>query len=169
MKPWKVAALSALVLMLLMTWPFVRAIISPPTAAVESQLGGDFELVRQDGETVALSTLAGQGGWLTFMHSDCGVACEDELAHLSAQTRLPIIVVSTNPEVDSPERLAQWLGSRAQIIGLTGSGQAVARVAARYRLPISGAGETLDYPLRWYQLGAAGSLIKLWPAGVVLD
>ncbi|MGB0957656.1 MAG: SCO family protein [Litorivicinus sp.] len=168
MKPWKVAALSALMLMCIMTWPFVRPLIQSEPAVTATAMGGDFVLTRQDNREVALSSLVGQGAWLTFMHAGCGNPCEAELSHLASQSDAPIVVVSLDPS-DTPEAMSQWLGQRPQLVGLTGSAEDIKSIAARYRLPVEFADGTPSYPLRWYQLGARAELIKLWPAGLVLD
>lgn len=165
MKTWQIAAISALVLMGLMTWPFVRAYLGQGAAVPQSApIGGDFELTRQDGRDVQLSELGAAQYWLTFMEPKCQ-ACPAELARVSALGLSQIIVVSADPDLD-PAVLGRWVNQHAkQAVSFGGDRKSLARVIGRYRLPAVPGENGLEYPIRWYQLDAQGALIQLHGAG----
>ena len=169
MKTWQVAAISALVLMGLMSWPFVRGYMGlGAEIPADSPIGGDFELQRQDGRTVALSSLDSQQYWVTFMEPNCQ-ACPAELERVS-QLRLPgqLVVISADPDL-APAALGRWVNQYApQAVAFGGGRRDLARVIARYRLPAVPTADGLEYPIRWYQSDGTGTLIKLHPAGFSL-
>jgi protein SCO1/2 len=75
----------------------------------------DFTLLDQSGRPVALSRYRGQVTILAFLYSTCGATCIliaqqirgalNELAH-----PVPVLFVTADPGVDTPARVARFLG-----------------------------------------------------------
>ena len=166
MKTWQVAAISALVLMGLMTWPFVKGHLGfGAQISANAPMGGDFELTRQDGRDMALSELDANQYWITFMEPTCQ-ACSAELARVH-QLGLDglMVVISADPDLD-PAELGRWVQRSApNAVSFGGDRRDLARVIARYRLPAVPTQQGLDYPIRWYQSQADGELIQLHAQG----
>ena len=99
-------------------------------------LGGkqapDFALVNQLGEPVRLSDLRGRVVAITFLYTSCPDVCPiittrfgevyDKLG--DARAKVALVVVTVDPERDTPERLRQYLeaqGLQDKLLFLTGS------------------------------------------------
>lgn len=166
MKTWHVAAISALVLMGLMSWPFVRAQLGYGVEIpANAPIGGDFELTRQDGRDMPLTELGAQGYWLSFMEPSCQ-ACPAELERVhTLGLDGQLVVVSADPDLD-PAVLGRWVNQYApNAVSFGGDRAALARVIGRYRLPAVPGESGLEYPIRWYQLDGSAALVELHAAG----
>jgi protein SCO1/2 len=110
-----------------------REEIDPPIAAFE------FSLTDQSGEIVNLVDLRGSVVMITFLYTHCPEACplvaanfrnvQDQLSDAIDQKDLVQVLVTTDPERDTPERLlrySQALGGRWYF--LTGTFQEVQEV-----------------------------------------
>ncbi len=90
----------------------------------------DLTLTNQDGERVSMAQLEGQWNLLFFGYTFCPDICPATLAELrqlrgklpeDVNQRLQPILVSVDPERDTPEQLKKYLGYfGAGFIGLTG-------------------------------------------------
>ena len=166
MKTWHIAAISALLLMGLMSWPFVRGHLGYGThVPTNAPIGGDFELTRQDGREMKLSDLGAEQYWVAFMEPKC-IDCPAELRRVESLA-LPgqLVVVSADPELD-PGALGRWVNQYAtSAVSFGGGRNALAKTIGRYRLPAVVTEAGLDYPIRWYQMDSTGTLIQLHAAG----
>jgi protein SCO1/2 len=110
-----------------------REEIDPPVPAF------DFSLTDQTGETLTLKDLRGSVVMITFLYTHCPEACplvaanfrnvQDQLSDVIDQKELVQVLVTTDPERDTPERLmrySQALGGRWHF--LTGTMQEVQEV-----------------------------------------
>lgn len=74
----------------------------------------------QDGETIALADLAGKPQFLAMAYTNCQYACPRLIADLKAiEAALPadskanFVIVSIDPERDTPERLAHYASEQS--------------------------------------------------------
>ncbi|KXX64944.1 SCO family protein [Marichromatium gracile] len=114
--------------------------VPEPTLASAPQ-GGDFTLVSAAGP-VSLSGLRGKVVLIYFGYTWCPDICPTNLAIIAhalgqltpeVRERVQVLFVSVDPERDDPERLRQYTAYfHPGIIGLTGTPEQLAEVAARY-------------------------------------
>jgi protein SCO1/2 len=134
-------------------------------------IGGDFQLVNQDGRTVDQTMLNGKWSLVFFGFTYCPEYCPTTLAELAAvQQRLgdkakdlQIVFVSVDPERDTPQMLKDYLSSDGfpkGTIGLTGTPEQVAQAAKAYRAFYQKVGEgetyTMNHSLTVYLMGPDG-------------
>lgn len=134
-------------------------------------IGGPFQLVNQDGQTVDQSLLEGRWSLVFFGFTYCPEFCPTTLAELAAvQQRLgdkaddlQIVFVSIDPERDTPQQLKDYLSSDGfpkGTIGLTGTPDQVAQAAKAYRAYYEKVGEgegyTMNHSLTVYLMGPDG-------------
>ena len=122
---------------------------------------GDLALSDQDGKPFTADAMRGQWWLVFFGFTQCPDVCPTTLATL-ARTRaaladLPaaqqprVLLISVDPERDTPERLAAYVHHfDPQFVGVTGSLPAVAATAKRFGVPyakvgLPGGGYTLDH------------------------
>ena len=122
---------------------------------------GELRLTDQDGKPLTAATLRGQWWLVFFGFTQCPDVCPTTLATLArtraALTDLPaelqprVLLISVDPERDTPERLAAYVRHfDPGFIGATGSPQVVAETAKRFGVPYArvaspGGGYTLDH------------------------
>lgn len=134
-------------------------------------VGGDFQLVNQDGRPVDQTLLNGKWSLVFFGFTYCPEFCPTTLAELAAvQQRLgdkaddlQIVFVSIDPERDTPQQLKDYLSSDGfpkGTIGLTGTPDQVAQAAKAYRAYYEKVGEgdgyTMNHSLTVYLMGPDG-------------
>jgi len=112
----------------------VLDLAQPPT-------GGDFTLQSATGP-VSLADLRGKVVLIYFGYTWCPDICPLNLGYIGAaldaldpdeRARVAVLFVSVDPERDTPERLAKYTAFFApDILGLTGTPDALALIAARY-------------------------------------
>jgi protein SCO1/2 len=112
----------------------------------EAQIGGPFELVNQDGETVTDETYRGKAMLIYFGFTYCPDVCpmslqimDAALGQLSAEERARIqpLLISVDPERDTPQSLKAYVESDAfpeGLQGLTGTPEQVRAAAQAYRV-----------------------------------
>lgn len=134
-------------------------------------VGGDFQLVDQDGRAVDQTLLDGKWSLVFFGFTYCPEFCPTTLAELAAvQQRLgdkaddlQIVFISVDPERDTPQALKDYLSSDGfprGTIGLTGSPEQIAQAAKAYRAYYEKVGEgdayTMNHSLTVYLMGPDG-------------
>ena len=134
-------------------------------------VGGDFQLVDQDGRAVDQTLLNGKWSLVFFGFTYCPEFCPTTLAELAAVKQrlgdkaddLQIVFVSVDPERDTPQALKDYLSSDGfpkGTIGLTGSPEQVAQAAKAYRAYYEKVGEgdayTMNHSLTVYLMGPDG-------------
>lgn len=139
----------------------------------------DFSLTDTDGEPFRFrERTAGQLTLLFFGYTSCPDICPVHMANLAAvledlpySTRrsIEVVFVTTDPERDSPERLADWLGRfDTSFIGVLGPLDDVNAIQAELKLPAAVRGGHIpgreDDP-RGYAVGHASQVIAIDPEG----
>lgn len=127
-------------------------------------IGGPFELVNQYGQTVTADDLKGRPALVFFGFTYCPDVCPMTLARLDvaieqagprARDAYQVVMISVDPERDTPEQMAAYLSIEAfpdGIIGLTGTPEQIDAAAKAYKAayakvdaPDSVAGYTMDH------------------------
>lgn len=149
--------------------------------AQAAPIGGDIQLVDQDGRAFSLQQTRGKVVVLAFGYTFCPDVCPTTLAVIAAAMRqlgdqadqVQPIFVSLDPDRDTPEKLGRYVRYfDPRMIGLTGSAAAIAEVADRYKVRYAfvGKGErahyTLDHSASIYVLDLEGRLARLIPYGL---
>ncbi len=183
--------LSALLLWLLLAWEPVSVDSTghDRLGLATRPSGGDFELVSERG-SVQLSDLEGQVVLLYFGYTACPDICPTNLAiialalrELDAEEldRVQVLFVSVDPERDTPERLADYVGYfHPSIVGLTGTRQALAAAAKQYGAAYqrseagdSAMGYMIDHSAYTYVIDPSGRLVEVLdhatPAGQIVE
>lgn len=138
----------------------------------------DFTLTAHTGEQVRLSDWRGRWVALYFGYTFCPDICPTTLAQLAqAQRRLgadasrvQVIMVTVDPERDTPERLAAYVSAfDPSFIGLIGTPNAIAAAAASLGVYFarqeveSAAGYLMDHTASVLLLDPEGRLRLIWP------
>ncbi|MFD2114050.1 SCO family protein [Thiorhodococcus fuscus] len=144
-------------------------------------IGGDFQLVDQDGRPFSLSQTHGKVVVLSFGYTFCPDICPTTLAVMSAALRqlgdqadrVQGIFVSLDPDRDTPEKLRDYVGYfDARLIGLTGTAKELKEVADRYHVRYAFVGKgtrehySLDHSASIYILDTEGRVARLVPYGL---
>ncbi len=141
------------------------------------KLGGDFTLTSAQGP-VSLSDYRGKAVMLFFGYTLCPDVCPTDLARMSAvfdqlsdseAQRVVGIFVSVDTDRDTPERVTEYAAFfHNQIIGLSGSAEAVAAVAKQYYVLYqrvdaedSALSYTMDHSATTYLIGPKGKVRDL--------
>lgn len=139
-----------------------------------SALGGPFTLTDHDGRRVDQSILQGRPTLLFFGFTHCPDVCPTKLFELARvmqslgrdADRVNVVLVSVDPERDTPDLLKQYLGSfDARFRGLTGSVEEIAAMARAWRayhrkVPTGGDGYTVDHTAAVYLLDRQGRFVS---------
>ncbi|MCW8905165.1 MULTISPECIES: SCO family protein [Sedimenticola] len=148
--------------------------------ASTSSIGGDFTLINHEGKTFHLQQLRGKVVLLFFGYTYCPDICPTELAGVSRvldglgtdADRVQGVFVSLDPERDTPRVLKDYLGYfNQQLIGLTGSDDAIRQVAIRYQVryqkhSLSNGSYSLDHSANLYIIDQDGQLFSVVPYGL---
>jgi len=134
-------------------------------------VGGPFQLVNQDGQTVDQTMLNGKWTLVFFGFTYCPDYCPTTLTGLAATKQqmgdkardLQIAFISIDPARDTPKALKDYLesdGFPKGVVGLTGTPDQVAAVAKEYRAYFQKVGEgetyTMNHTLTVYLMGPDG-------------
>lgn len=141
------------------------------TSSGQPLVGGDFQLVNQDGQAVDQTLLNGKWSLVFFGFTYCPEFCPTTLAEMAAVQQqlgdkgkdLQIIFISIDPQRDTPQMLKDYLSSDGfpkGTIGLTGTTDQVAKAAKAYRAFYEKVGEgegyTMNHSLTVYLMGPDG-------------
>ena len=141
------------------------------TSSGQPLVGGDFQLVNQDGQAVDQTLLNGKWSLVFFGFTYCPEFCPTTLAEMAAVQQqlgdkgkdLQIIFISIDPQRDTPQMLKDYLSSDGfpkGTIGLTGTHEQVATAAKAYRAFYQKVGEgegyTMNHSLTVYLMGPDG-------------
>jgi protein SCO1/2 len=146
---------------------------TPPSPA---SVGGPFSLTSADGRRVTDKDLQGRPFSVFFGFTHCPEVCPTTLFDLSAllgelgpaADRLRVLFITVDPERDTPELIATYLGSfDPRITGLTGSPDEIAAAARAYRafyrkVPVaeSSGDYTLEHTATVYLMDARGRFVS---------
>ena len=128
------------------------------TATGQPSVGGPFQLVNQDGQTVDQTLLNGKWSLVFFGFTYCPDFCPTTLTVLEATRNrlggtaddLQIVFITVDPARDTPQALKDYLSSDGfppGVIGLTGSDEQIAAAARAYRAFYEKVGEDQDYTM----------------------
>jgi protein SCO1 len=116
-------------------------VIRPPAAA--ASIGGPFELIDQDGNTVTDATYRGKWLLVYFGYTYCPDACPTALNDMAEaldglgdlRARIQPLFITIDPARDTEAVLKPFTAAfDAGIVGLTGSAEQIAKVAREYRV-----------------------------------
>ncbi len=152
------------------TWPHA---VSAAQASTDLAIGGPFALTTQKGTRLSDADLRGKPYALFFGFTHCPEVCPTTLFELAgavaeigpAADGLNVVFVTVDPERDTPEYLASYLGTFDQrFIGLRGTPDEIATVArafkATYRkVPLEGDDYTMDHTAIVYLMDAEGRYV----------
>lgn len=137
----------------------------------QALVGGPFQMVDQNGQTVDQTLLDGKWSLVFFGFTYCPDFCPTTLAAIEATKArmgakgedIQVIFVTVDPERDTPEALKAYLSSDGfpeGVIGLTGTPEQVATTARTYRAIYEKVGEgdayTMNHSLTVYLMGPDG-------------
>ncbi len=135
----------------------------------------DFTLASSTGP-VSLGDFRGQVVVLFFGYTHCPDVCPLAMARLArslrllgrAAARIQVIMVSVDPDRDTPERMAQYVTAfDSAFVGLTGSTEEVSRVASLYGIFHARGEEKENYAVDHTAIvtiiDTAGRIRLLWP------
>ena len=149
----------------------VTADASPDSGTGQPSVGGPFQLVNQDGQTVDQTMLNGKWTLVFFGFTYCPDYCPTTLTGLAATKKqmgdkakdLQIAFVSVDPARDTPRALKDYLesdGFPEGVVGLTGTPEQIAAAAKAYRAYYQKVGEgetyTMNHTLTVYLMGPDG-------------
>lgn len=150
--------------------------LSPPPSATPSavDIGGPFELIDAAGRPVTEKTLLGKPSAVFFGFTYCPEVCPTTLIELAAALnalgydadKLNVVLVSVDPERDTPEQLKLYLSNfDSRIQGFTGTPEAVAKAAKAYRVfykkvPVDGGEYTVDHSSAVYLFDKKGRFVE---------
>lgn len=141
------------------------------TSTGQPLVGGDFQLVNQDGQPVDQTMMNGKWSLVFFGFTYCPEFCPTTLAEMAVvQQRLgekakdlQIVFVSIDPQRDTPQALKDYLSSDGfpeGVIGLTGTPAQIKAAADAYRAYYQKVGEgedyTMNHSLTVYLMGPDG-------------
>ncbi len=140
-----------------------------------------FSLVDETGAAATLETLRGQPTLLFFGFTHCPDVCPSTLALVAAARRkadlrgLRVVLVSVDPERDTPERLAAYIRAfDAEFRALTGSAEEIGRLArqlgvAAARVPLPGGDYTVDHSAALLWLDRDAQLAALFTPPLTIE
>src|SRR5436853_6147739 len=111
--------------------------------ALASAIGGQFQLIDQNGKPFSDANLKGKWQLVFFGYTHCPDACPTALNEMALaleqlgekRGEIEIVFITVDPERDTPEVMKSYVQSfDASIIALTGSPDAVAQAAKAYRV-----------------------------------
>ncbi|EEE47825.1 SCO family protein [Roseibium alexandrii] len=144
------------------------ALIEPLAA-----IGGPFELVGGNGETVTDQTLAGKPTVMFFGFTYCPDVCPTTLSELQGwiealgpdADKLNYAFVSVDPERDTPDVMRDYVGAfDDRILALTGSRENIDSMLKAYRVyakrvPLDDGDYTMDHSAAVYLMNADNKFV----------
>lgn len=151
------------------------------TTSGKALVGGPFELVGKDGKIVTDQDFRGRHMLVFFGYTHCPDICPAELQVMSvaldglgsdADKVVPIFI-TLDPERDTPEAVNAYVENfGSNFIGLSGSPEAIAKVAKAYRVSYqkfqddkTGDNYSVDHSALLYLMGPDGEYITHIPYG----
>ena len=127
-----------------------------PESAAAADVGGPFRLVNTQGTPVDESLLKGKWSAVFFGYTYCPDVCPATLQTLQAASEqlgpdgrnLQVVLISVDPERDTPEAMRSYLSSfrfPGGVQGLTGTPEQVQAAVKAYRGYSARRGEGADY------------------------
>lgn len=146
-----------------------------PRPAAAGDVGGAFALTDQDGRRVTEADFRGRYLLLFFGFTNCPDVCPLTLqriadalnAHPALKERLTPVLVTVDPERDTPAKLKEYVGFFGpEFRALTGTPEEIAAVLKAYKvyakrteLPGSALGYTMDHSSLIFLYGPDGTFV----------
>lgn len=137
-----------------------------------------FELTNHENEAFTQESLRGAWHFMFFGFTNCPDVCpttlrmlaqtEQSLADLPAAQRPGVILVSVDPERDTPEQLASYVKFfNPEFVGLTGTKDAIEGFTRQVGVPVAitpleGGGYTVDHSAAIFLVDPSGALRALF-------
>ncbi len=140
-----------------------------------------FSLTDQQGRAASQQLLQGRATLLFFGFSNCPDVCPTTLALLAGVRKstalkpLQVVMVSIDPERDTPLQLRRYLGGfDPAFIGLTGEPGRIEALTKEFsgvaqREPLPGGDYTMDHSATVYLLDHAGRLVAVFTPPLSLE
>jgi len=145
-----------------------------------TELGGPFQLVDHNGQSVTDEAYAGKFMLIFFGFTHCPDVCPTELSAMATALddlgplaeQVQPLLVSIDPARDGPAALRDYVAAfHPRILGLTGSDEQIAAAAKAYRVyyakgPVDAEGNyAMDHTAFVYLMGPDGKLRSVFRAG----
>ena len=145
---------------------------SPAPIALQSSIGGSFQLIDQNAQPFTDQNLKGKPFLVFFGFTHCPDVCPTTLFEVSEVLRtlgsdadkVGALFVTVDPERDTPAALKDYLSSfDPHIVGLTGDSAAIETMGRAYRVyykkvPLEG-GYTMDHTAIVYLMDKDGRFV----------
>lgn len=146
---------------------------SPAPLALQSSVGGPFQLIDHNGREVTDQDMKGRPFLVFFGFTHCPDVCPTTLFEVSEilrslgsdGERVRALFVTVDPERDTPEKLKDYLSSfDPRLVGVTGDEAAIKAMEKAYRVyakkvPLSGGGYTMDHTAIVYLMDKDGRFV----------
>jgi protein SCO1/2 len=176
-----IGALAGAAILVLTAPPGGQRVVSSGTALV----GGPFSLIGTDGKTVTDQNFRGRYMLVFFGFTHCPDICPAELQVMAqaldklgdkAKEVVPVFI-TLDPERDTPQVMAEYVKSFGpNVVGLTGSSEAIAAAAKAYRVAYakvgnkeSAGGYTVDHSALAYLMDPQGRFVTHFSYGTSAD
>ncbi|WP_440958547.1 SCO family protein [Oceanicaulis sp. LC35] len=155
---------------------------APVRMSGEADIGGPFTLVDHTGRTVTDETFAGRPMLIYFGFTYCPDICPTSLQVMAAamdrltpeqRAEFQPLLITVDPERDTPEALAAYVNSPAfpeSLLGLTGSEDQIREAARAYRVYYRRVDDdgtlaeyTMDHSSLIYLMGRDGEFVEVFP------
>jgi protein SCO1/2 len=147
--------------------------VGGPAGFQAAAVGGPFQLIDQDGRPFSDRDLRGKPFLVFFGFVRCPEVCPTALFEMSEvlralgpdADRAAALLISVDPERDTPETLKDYLASfDPHVRGLTGDPAAIAQVAKAYRVyykkvPLEDGEYTMDHTALVYLMDKHGRFV----------
>ncbi len=143
----------------------------------QALIGGEFELIGDDGNAYSNTDFNGQYTLVYFGYSFCPDVCPIDLQKITMAlsqlesggadlSSLRALFITIDPERDTQEVMHEYLTHfHDKILGLTGSAEAIQKAAEAYRIyyakrPLEGDDYLMDHSSIIYLMGPNGAYLK---------
>lgn len=144
-----------------------------PIIAVQSAIGGPFELTDQNGKTITEKDFKGHPFLVFFGFTNCPEICPTALFDISEvfnalgpdADKARALFITVDPERDTPEKLKDYLSSfNPHLVGAVGTTEQLAAVAKGYRayykkVPLKDGDYTMDHMATVYLMDKNGDFV----------
>jgi protein SCO1/2 len=130
---------------------------------------GDYQLVTATGEAFTRDSLMGKPSMVFFGFTHCPEVCPTSLAEMASwyealgeeAENLQAFFVTVDPERDTAEIVADYVGWTGRVTGVTGTLQEVAKATSSWavyaeKVPLEGGDYTMDHTASVFLVNAQG-------------
>ena len=130
---------------------------------------GDYQLVAMTGEAFTRDSLKGRPSMVFFGFTHCPEVCPTSLAEMASwyealgeeAANLQAFFVTVDPERDTADIVADYVGWTGRVTGVTGTPEEVAKATSSWavyaeKVPLEGGDYTMDHTASVFLVNAAG-------------